>query len=58
MQVISAAVFLLVPVVIGWRISFFLLKQNPTPAVKLFFWLMSALFIGLAATVFVATRYI
>lgn len=56
--VLTGVVFLLVPVGIGWKVAFGQLTKNPTPRVRLFFWIMSGSFIGLAVAAFVATRYI
>ena len=57
-QTLMVITILLIPVSLGWKVAFGLLKKNPTPQVKLFFWVMSVLFVGLAAAAFVATRYI
>src|SRR5262249_40558230 len=40
---LGVVVVLLIPVAIGWRVAFKLLTQNPTPQVKAFFWVLSAL---------------
>ena len=58
LTVLGVLAFFPIPVAIGWRIAFKLLMANPTPQVKLFFWFMSALFLGLAGALFVATQYL
>lgn len=58
--ILGVIVVFLLPVAIGWRIALDLLQGegDPTPQLKLFFWVMSALFIVLAGAAFLATRYI
>ncbi len=56
--VLGAAIFALVPVAIGWRVSLNMLKSHPTPELKLAFWVLSGLFVALAGVAFVATRFI
>jgi hypothetical protein len=58
LTILSMTVLLLIPVAVGWRIAFNQLRDDPSPSVKWWFWIMSALLIGLAAVAFVATRFI
>ena len=45
LTVLSVVVLMGIPVATGWRIAFNSLLRDPTPQVKLFFWMMSTLFI-------------
>ena len=56
--ILGMVVVLLIPAGITWRIAFNLLRQNPTPQVKVFFWASSVVFIALGAAAFTATRFI
>ena len=58
LDILLLVVVLMLPVGIGWRVAYSLLLRNPTPEVKAFFWVMSALFVVLAGAAFVATRFI
>jgi hypothetical protein len=58
LTILGILVALLLPVIIGWRFAFVMLRNNPTPGVKMFFWVMSGLTIVLAGAVAIAASYL